>query len=319
MCLEIHVLAIKPFVNEIRQIMQKKAKIKKKNFFISIAAFGVILIILFAPLPWLISIPCIVDSAKSNIIYINHDGFLDRFSVENYQKVKKGELLFTLSNPSLNFYNTKQEINLKIHKTELDQQRSHFKIDTPDDKIKIQQILNTQNDINENCRKHELLKILSPISGTFIMFDWHLKTGKWLNKGEPIGEVFSRDNIQISAYVNETYINEIKINNKVKIYLNKDINSYTGKVQSINPVPSKIWSPSPLLNTAGGPLEVLKRENDYTFLLKDYHYQITIKPDKKHKELKYSRTGIVEMRKYSSIGLNFIRKVLKIIQRELTF
>ncbi len=317
-CLEIYVLVIRPFTNEIRQIMLKKDKIQKKNFLISASVFAVLLIILFAPLPWLITIPCIVDSSKSNVIYIKQDGFLDKYSVKNYQKVKEGQLLFTQSNPYLDFKNTEQKIRLKINKVELDQQRSYFKTTMPD-KAKLQQILNTQNDINENYRKQKLLKVTSPINGIFILFDWHLKTGKWLSKGEPVGEVFSQDNVLISAYVDETNINQIYVNDSVKIYLHGDINSYLGKVQSINPVPSKIWSPSPLLSSAGGPLEVLKRENNYTFLLKNYFYQIIIKPDKKYVTLKYSRTGNVEMRKYSSIGFNFIRKVIKIIQRELTF
>jgi putative peptide zinc metalloprotease protein len=317
-CLEVYVLVIKPFSTEVRQIMQKKDKIKNKNFLISTGAFAVIFIILFAPLPWIIKMPCIVDSVESNIIYVNQDGFLDKFLVENYQKVKKGQLLFTQRSPYLKFNNTIQKIRLKIHENELDQQRSRFKIPVSDD-IKIQQILNTRNDIKENQRKREQLKVTSPLDGTFVLFDWHLKVGRWLSKGEEIGEVFSQSNVQIFAYVNESYINQIHINDKVKIYLHNDIYPYHGKVQSINPVPSKIWRSSPLLSTSGGPIEVLKRENNYTFLLTEYYYQIIIKPNKKYKELRYSQTGNVEMRKFSSLGFNFMRKILKIIQRELTF
>jgi putative peptide zinc metalloprotease protein len=317
-CLEVYVLIIKPVVTEIRQIMQKKTKIKNKNFLISTGAFVVIFIILFAPLPWVIKIPCIVDSVESNIIYVNQDGFLDNFLVENYQKVKKGQPIFIQSNPYLKFNNTIQKIRLTIYENELDQQRSHFKIPVSDD-MKIQQILNTRNDIKENQRKQELLKVISPLDGTFVLFDWHLKNGRWLSKGVEIGEVFSQTNIQILAYVDEYYINKINISDKVKIYLHNDVYSYCGKIQSINPIPSKIWGPSPLLSTAGGPMEVLKREDNYTFLLKKYYYQIIIRPDKKYKELKYSKTGTVEMRKFSSLGFNFIRRLLKIIQRELTF
>ena len=316
--LELYVLVIKPFTNEIIQIMHKKNTIKKKNLIISASAFAVILIILFAPLPWVITIPCIVDSLESKVIYINQDGFLNKFKVENYQKVKKGELLFTQDNPYLNYADSIQKIMLNTFKTELDQQRTYFESSIPDN-IKIQQILNTQNEITEISRKQQSLNIKSPINGTFILFDWHLQSGKWLSKGEPIGEVFSENNVVVSAYAEEAYFNKIHLNDKCKIFLNNDIQPYYGKVVKINPVPSKLWQPSPLLSTAGGPIEVLKQEPNYTFLLRNYYYQIVIQPDLKYTQLKYSRTGNLKLRVYSSIGLNFIRKVIKIIQRELTF
>ncbi len=317
-CLEIYVLVIKPFISEMKFIIMRKNKIKSKNFIISFSVFVLILIVLFAPMPWLITIPCVVDSADRKIVYVNQDGLLQKFLVNNYQAVKKGEKLFLQSNPILKFADAELKVRLDSLKAELDQQRAVFS-GAASDKIKIQQIINTENDLKENIRKIQQLTVLSPITGIFVLFDWHLKAGKWLNKGEPIGEVFSTKQIVISAYATESNVDKLNVNDSVTIYLQNELKKFKGIILSINPVPLKLWGPSPLLSTAGGPLEVIRKADNYTYLLNEYYYQVVIKPDKEYKNLKYSRTGNVEVRKYSSIGLNFFRRVLKMVQSELTF
>jgi len=316
--LEIYVLIIKPISMEIRQIMLIKNKIKKKNFIITSTFFIIIIIILFAPLPWIVTFPCIVDSDKTNVIYIKQAGFIDELLNKNNKLVKNNELLFIQKNPFLEQISVEKQLRLQINKVELDQLRSRV-INKQSENGLIQKILNLENDLNENLRKLDLLNVKSPIGGIFVLFDWHLKNGKWVEHGEVIGEVYSTDEIVISAFVKEENINKVSIGDRVKFYIHKDIKPYYGKIIRINSVPSKIWKPSPLLSNSGGPIEVLGRENNYQYLLKNYYYQVTIQPESEYKDLKYSRTGIVQLRVYSSIGINFIRLVIRTIQKELTF
>ena len=313
MIMEIYVLVLNPIIKELRYVMNKK--IFNKNTLITSIIVIILLLVIFLPLPWTIKLPCIVDSSDSQIIYIKESGYLNKFSVDNYSIVEKGQSLFKLINPTLDHDIKKQKTYVNIFELELDQQKIHTNVSLD---MKIQQLLNMQNILKENLLKHDELNVLAPLTGIFILFDWNLQTGKWLKKGMPIGEVFSEKKIIINSYVSEKNIVDVELNSKVKIYLHETITPFYGTVTHINKVPFKKWKPSPLLNRYGGPLEVLK-QNKYNYILKDYFYEITITPNKHYSELQYSRTGYVKLKQYSSIGLNVIRTIMNAIYKELTF
>jgi putative peptide zinc metalloprotease protein len=318
--LEVYVLVLRPFYKETQGIMKSIKKTDRKKLIITSLGTIFILFIFLVPLPWTISLPCITGSSRDNIIYIQSQGFLKKIAKKNNSRVKKGETLFILDNPQLLKEKDILLKNLNIKNIELDQLNSTSDKNRLESRnTKIQQIEHIKNSIKENQRKIDLLKIKSPIEGTFVIFNWNMKSGKWLNFGEPVGEVFSPDNILIYAYAKEKSADSFKLTQQVNIFLNDNIKKFKGEITRINPVPTKEWHPSPLLSSSNGPLPILKKEGINSYILKDYYYQITIKPLKQYRELKFSRTGSVQAREYTSIGINFIRTVISTIQRELAF
>ena len=319
-CIEVYLLVLKPFYREITTIIKLKSKAEGKKIIVTFSAFIILLLIFFIPLPWSVSIPAVVGSSKNNIIYVKESGFLKSINPAKDLEVKRGEQLFLLKNPFNEYREKIVEAQLKVKEVELDRLKNHSENKfTESLSSKIQQIKHLKDNLKEMARKRELLSIKSPITGTFVLFDWRMKPGKWLGKGEPIGEVFSDKNTLIYAYADEESVRSFHLGEKVKIYLEGDIRSFEGQVVSINPIPTKEWTPSPLLDTAGGPLPVLRKESFSSFTLKNYYYQLRIDPEKKYKDLKFSRTGTVFVREYSSIGLSFIRTVISTLQRELSF
>jgi putative peptide zinc metalloprotease protein len=317
--LEVYVLIIRPMYNEVKAVMTIKKQMHKKNVYITSISIIVIIAILFAPLPWVISIPFEVISENSKIIYSLNDGFIKSFPAKNYSVVKKGELLMLQKNQLLNFDVEDRENELKILRTELDQISSNYELLGVID-VKLNQIKSAKEDVLENKRKIEQLKTKSPLDGTFVLFNEDdYKSGRWLNKGAAVGGVFDENSKIIYAYITSKDLGKINFNDSVSIYLNDSIASNTGKIISVNRFPVKVSEPSPLLSVAGGPLEVLKKvdESTHYYYLKQPYYILKIKPD--DNSIPLGRTGYINIRKFSSIGFDFIRKVINVLQREMSF
>ena len=319
--LEVYLLIARPCYLECKVILKNTQKGQRKNAKIAAISALILFILFFLPFPWTISLPCVIGSNNNNIIYIQTSGFLKKIDSENGNTVKKDQILFLLDNPQLENELYIQKKNLQIKETELDQLKSITEQRFQESlKTKIQQINQIKNNIEELERKLSDLEIKSSIEGTFVLFNWRMKPGKWLDFGEPVGEVFSDKDLMIYAYAEEKYAQVISVGEKVNIFLNDNIKCYKGEVVRINSVPTKEWGPSPLLDTSKGPLPVLKRENYSSYILKNYYYQIVIKPlTNPDGNFKFSRTGTVQTREFSSVGLNFMRSIINVVLRELSF
>ena len=314
--MEVYVLFIMPMKMEYK--MLSKLKKKKKNTLITLSTVIIILLFVFIPLPWRLIMPGEAMPSNYRIIFTHTSGELKKFDVPNNSYVKKGQFITTQQNPILEADLKKLNIKLNELNIELDQMHSRGILDGLNiQKVKIN---NIQINIKELKRKLSDLKIYSPINGTFVLLDRNLKIGKWLKEGENIGEVYSKGRMKIYAYANEDQIDKLQLGDSVKIYVDGQIRAIKGKIANIKSTPEKTWYFSPLLSTAGGPLQVVRKKSLNTFILKERYYRVTIKPlvDLGDKFV-IGRTGTIELRKYSSPGLNFIREVLSVFYREFSF
>jgi hypothetical protein len=162
-----------------------------------------------------------------------------------------------------------------------------------------------------------LLDIKANLDGIFAFYDQHLKEGKWLNKGEIIGEVYNPKSKQVIAYVGEEEMRKLEKLDKVKLSLKNDLQIYPGTITAVNDVAAEL-EPSPLLDVFGG--NILSNQNPRQGHFKPLHpvYQVTVQIDDTAK-LAIGRSGTMSIRKYSSIGGNMLRTVIHVLQRELTF
>ncbi|MCF7792124.1 MAG: HlyD family efflux transporter periplasmic adaptor subunit [Victivallales bacterium] len=318
--IEVYLLIYLPLQREFKTVLALKKKAEKKRIIFSVCFTVFFLLIFFLPLPWSVSIPCVVGASGDKVIYIKQPGFLKVIPIQFGSTVKKGDSLMKLKNPFLKLEGERLNIKLKILETELDRLRTLSSVKMREsERTKIEQINNIKSKISQNRTKMRQLNVKSPIDGIFVLYNWRMKPGKWLDKGTAAGEVFSPNTTVIYAYAKEKNIKDLKISDTVSVNLNDTVKTFSGKVVRINPVPDKNWNPSPLLETAGGPLPVLKKKNSSSYIMKDYYYQITVEPEKNYQELKFSRTGKISYREFTSAGLNFLRAVISTLQRELAF
>ncbi len=102
-------------------------------------------------------------------------------------------------------------------------------------RIKIKRVENEIEHIKEDLEK---VDICSPMEGTII--DLSVKNGDKITEGMTVGKVGNLNQLIIEAMVDEVNINEVKVNQQVKVTSDSFEGELEGKVVSIDPVGTKV-------------------------------------------------------------------------------
>lgn len=314
--LEVYLLIVKPILTEGRSLMSQRTKFKPKSLILAYAMLALVLLPLILPLPWIISSPCEVRSADSTVVYMQSDGFISAIPVKDGDTVEKDAVLFRFVSPFLDWQFRRALLDRSYLLMELDQIQTSSETIGPL-KVKQQQLLSINSQIDELRRRQRQLELCSPSSGLFVMFDPDMGPGKFVMRGAPLGEVFNPQRLKVSAFVKEEDIDLIREGDRVYVTMENRLEEIPGRVSLVKPVPESRMFPSPVLSVFGGPL-VSRRSSDYEFELLQPYYQVTIEPDP-GAQLSYGCTGTVRVRKFSIIGVNIFRKICSVLNIELTF
>jgi len=315
LCLEVYLLIIKPLITEIKFLIMMRKKMNRTKSLLSYIGVGVILLCFFLPLPWDVTLPCEVRPVSSERVYAN-SGYISGILVKDGQKVKKDQLLFKQSNPYLSWRLQEAIVGIKRDETILDQAQSSVKR-LGEIKIDRRALQSSHNLVKELKRKEALLELKSGLDGVFAFYDQKLKKGKWLRKGDVIGEVYDPKLKKVVAYVGEEEMRKLQVGDKIKLRLKRNLKAHAGEIVAVHDVAAEL-EPTPLLDVFGG--SILSNQNPQRGYFKPLQprYQVIIKIDDSV-NLPIGRSGSINIRKYSSIGGNITRKVLHILQRELSF
>ena len=315
LCLEVYLLILKPLTAEIKFLTMMRKKMNRTKSLLSYIGIAVILICFFLPLPWDVTLPCEVRPLNSERIYARN-GFLSEMLIKDGQKVKKNQLLFKQFNPYLSWRLQEAQVAIERDATILDQSQSSQER-LGGIKIARRALQISRNLVKELKRKEEELNIKSKINGVFALYDQKLKVGKWLRKGTAVGEVYNPKLEYVVAYVGEDEMRKLQVGDKIKLYLKRNLQAYSGEIILVSDVAAEL-EPTPLLDVYGGT--ILSNQNPQRGYFKPLHpiYQVKIKVDKME-NLPIGRSGAINIRKYSSIGGNMVRKIIHVLQRELSF
>ncbi|MDD5697261.1 MAG: HlyD family efflux transporter periplasmic adaptor subunit [Victivallaceae bacterium] len=315
LALEVYLLLLRPLTGEIRFLTMMRPKMNRKKFLLSSLGGAVIALGFLLPLPWDLTLPGEVRPVNFERVYARA-GFLNEIRIKDGQKVGRNQLLFKQFNPYLEWKLQEALVEIERDETILDQAQSNAQR-LGEVRIDRRALQSSRNLAEELRRKIALLDIRSNLNGVFAFYDQHLKENKWLQQGEILGEVYNPDFRQVTAYVGEEEMRQLKIGDQVKLYLDGELTCYPGIITAVNDVAAEL-EPTPLLDVFGGNILSSRNLEQGYFKPLRPHYQVTIKVDDAVK-LPIGRSGTVNIRKYSSIGGNMIRTVIQILQRELSF
>lgn len=313
---EIYLLIGRPIAAEVRVIWRHKKMIRKVNLIGFIAVFMVLTVLCTAPLPWPASLPCEIQAKDSQILYVRQEGFLAQLHVKDGESVKRDQLLFTQSNPVFDLEGERLRLKVKQLRAELDQVQSSARTIALK-KAAHERLDAAMNSCKEFQRRKALLETRARFDGVFTLTDPLLKPGKWLSRGDVVGEVFALQQTRIFAYVKEKYVMEVKPKTKATISLENELHSISGEVVSVNLAPVHTLPSSPLLDIYGGPLPTIKDEKD-AFKLAEPFYRITI-ANNSDVNLPVGRTGSARIYVFSSLLGDYLRTALQVLQKELSF
>ena len=314
--LEMYLFILRPLIAEARVIGRHKNMIRKANLIGLLTVISILLALCIAPLPWPVSMPCEVKAKDSQILYVRQDGFLAQLDAEDGSLVKRDQPLFTQSNPLFELEGERWLLEIKQLQSELDQVQSSTRTIALKNAA-AQRLQAAIDSYKEHQRQHALFETRAAFTGVLTLYDPLLEAGKWLSRGDEIGEVSSPAHSFIYAYIKEKKITDIHPQARVTITLQNELRKISGKVVSVNLAPIHALPATPLLDIYGGTLNTLPDKRN-SFKLAEPYYRITITPQA-NADLPVGRTGTAKIYVYSSLFGGYLRTILRVFQKEMSF
>ncbi len=312
--LEVYLLIFKPLSMEVKNLWAQRSRIRISRSAPALAGIALLIALFAVPLPWSVSGPAEIKPLSGVMVYAAEGGFLDTLPVADNQRLRAGSVVFTQRNPLLDWGLEEAELAAELNALEIDQaQESHEAVSRLD--VLKQTRRNVLANLGELQHKRELLCYTSPIDGVFTRYDWKLVTGKWLNRGDIIGEVFTPGRVKVVGFLNENDALRLEAGEEVEILLPDRLAAVHGKVTGVHTAGARL-SASPLLNIFGGPIIGTTDENGL-FIPNESCYQVEVEVSENDQAgLPVGRTGVITYRRSSSLGADMIRSFLSVLRRE---
>ncbi|MBR2641868.1 MAG: hypothetical protein IKD46_01960 [Lentisphaeria bacterium] len=256
---EVYVLLIFPLWRELKNIRALSRKAAKRadrlRIIVLLAGIGTVL---FFPLSWNVELPAEIQPVKRELVVTQEAGILVSEWPRTARNVRKGETLYQLSSPQLDFgverfsWMAKAD-ELLFGMQQLDRESYGDSLLTRE-KLKSDWI-----GIREMKRRSTMLRGVAPEDGLFIPARDDISRGRWFPPGLCIGELVS-PRLAVTAYADDRQVRKLKEGTAVTIYLPDSLTALRGKVRSVDRIPAKLQH-TPLLQVFGGPIPVYPDEN----------------------------------------------------------
>jgi putative peptide zinc metalloprotease protein len=175
------------------------AAVRGRAVGISFAAIALIIAFLaFAPMPNRFTAPGVVEATGYRQIFAPVDGFIAEETAAESREVKSGGKLLVLSNPQLDL-----EINaLTSQRQEINElQRGALVNSIASAEPLRQRLAAIEQKLATVEEQRSLLNVAAPIGGQWVAPRQGQRTGHWLSRGEPLGEIVDPASYQFTAVV----------------------------------------------------------------------------------------------------------------------
>lgn len=314
--LGIHLLAVRPLIQEGRLVMRQKAHMQHGRVSVSLLLLLGMIALFLVPLPWNLEIPCVVKSERTSTLYVETPGYVDTWFPEGSmnESVQLGDVLYTLDNPLLQLKLAETQARIGEQYLEIDQLESQ-KATLGAAKIKQQQLRSLETAEAEIRRKLDALTVRAPIQGVLVWYKPEdMEKGRWLPQGTELGEVSSFETRSVQAFLPEMELSGIREGQKAEIILPDQITKISGLVQVIRRTPQKTLPPSPLVDIFGGPIPVKRQGAE--LIPQHSWYEVLVRVDSEN-ALTPGRSGVVKLERYRSLGASLGRLLLEIVRRDV--
>ena len=255
----------KPLVKLIGMIVDDY-QMDRSRFARSMAATVVMLVafvaVVFAPIPTSVDAPAVVHDVPEAIVRCRAEGFVTQLHVRHGQYVRKGQLLVSIENETLE----KQLHHLELERKEVEiQQRIAIdKHDASAEWIARRDKETITEKIEKLRPKVQSLSILAMQSGRVAIEDATLLVGRYVREGDEMMRVV---NPQVKEVVATVHQNDVSIARKAvgQYVAISDIRrrNFRARIANVNPRASNTLADVSLAALYGGPLNVQRsRDGD---------------------------------------------------------
>lgn len=260
MAVELVWFIARPIWAEVAVWLKRSAEIKRSRKHVALFLLISLLVLGFLPLWSGVHGVGWVHPERESVIYSPLAGRLTAMPMNN--KVKQGQILFTLDSPDLRFSEQRARGLADARAKELLGLSG-----VPDGEERRAGVQNQQEKFlaegdffkGEQSR----MELLSPFSGILSDVDPQLTVGVWVQPRQPLGIVVDPARWLMEAYVEEADIGRVRVGDHAHIYFrSSSLLAISGRVQEVDTVRTTALPNSILDANAGGPIATLRVSGD---------------------------------------------------------
>lgn len=317
--LEIGVFLVWPLFSEIKSLstIRKDFSANPRLLFTFTCLF-LLLAWFIIPLPHQIVFPAVTIPMDEQIVYVPEDSTIKKLYVKRDQLVKKGDKLLTMTSPIINHEIAKSDFQRQIIEQEislinyLDSNENLSYL--PEKKAEL--ALNNER-LYALKNKNNELNIYANIDGKLYLWDDKIREGLNLRKNSTLGKIANTEQVEVLAFISETEINNIAVNNVVTFRILSNNQTFTGRVLSINPARAQVLKQYALASTYQGILPVNLDQKTGELRMVDTYFAVKILLDDHSETLRYGQLGRIELTgPWQSKAINLFKTLLRVLWRE---
>lgn len=258
--LELYSIVIYPFWREIQTVRAlSKRSGSRAGWYFAGALVLLAALVLFLPLSWNVTLPGETVPAERKLVTVRDSGYLTAPLKRLLRPVARGETLFELASPQLEYSAERMHGTLSFDQTLLGIQQVDEKqfAAAPVTQKKVE---SDRLSLAELIRRKLDLRHVAETDGVFVPTLPDLSANAFLPKGQAVGEIVSARRA-IYAYATDNDIGKLKIGDRATVYVGDSLTAFPAKIIAINPLAARLKN-SPLLQHFGGPIPVYIKEGE---------------------------------------------------------
>ncbi len=270
-----------------------------------------------APMPRRFSLPAVVESGNSQVLYVPRAGEVTTLGVARDDSVQEAQLVIDVHS-----YELDQELEVlrsklaiieaRIDRASLNQEAKAYLPQLREEAQALRsRIMGLQN-------QREQMRLYAEVSGRVYTLEETLREGVFVRQNEVLGKIADPDDLEVYAYVEESRAADIRPGDKARFQDARTAELHPMEVTSVSPVRAYAVEHVGLTSLSGGELPAVKREE--RIVLMESFYKVRLKPSNPEALRTLGQLGKVWLETQPrSLAVEWARKAHSVVLRESNF
>lgn len=275
---EIVFLVARPIAQEIGEWYKMRERISKSRR-TAITAAVTIAAVCAVIIPWSgnVQVPAVARLGETQPIHARRPAYLETVHVKVGQKVKQGQLLFTLSSDEIDnqiaIVDTREKlVRLRLSRRNVDD------IDREESLILQRQLLALTTQRAGLIKERENLRLKAPIAGRVLELDREFHGGRWIKPADRLALIGKPSSFQITGFISENDIWRVEAGTKGQFVPDSPFDPATDvSVRDIAVSGVHDLNILSLASLYGGPIST-KRDKQDRLVPSQAHYRVSLDP-----------------------------------------
>ncbi len=270
----------RPIWNELKEWWDRRDAMKW-NMNAAFSSLAVFLIIGAMAIPWrtAVSVPASMKPEVYTRLYAPAPGKIAEVAVKEGQKVRKGDLLLTLTAPDLTRDIDETQLEIATLKAKLSGSAASDQLRQEQESTREQlaRAMATLSGLHEKMQK---LSVTAPFSGEVTDVMRGLRAGLWVNDNQPLMSLVQPEGSIVDAYATEDKVARLLDQQETGVFYpdNPELAAVPIEMVDRDPVSTKVLKDSGLASVYGGDIAVTQ-DTSRGLIPHESVYRVRLKPN----------------------------------------